>query len=149
MITITDDMFARPKYLEWVYMYFNKNTHNFGYIGRAKNSNRCAIRIMEHRSEEWCKDKDWTIAFCPCLNRTESEMMETLCINTYHPNVNKDKVGWGLLLGCHIPEVVDLPQIKESERKPVAYIQSFLETYEREILSTIKDFKGGNNELNR
>lgn len=91
-----------PSAFEWVYVYINKDTKEVGYVGRAKNAKRCARRIIEHRSDTWYSCGEWEIAFCPCLNRYESETMETVFINMYNPKWNKDKKGWGLPITTNI-----------------------------------------------
>lgn len=85
-----------PKHFEWVYVYIGKKSNEIGYIGRAKNAERCARRIIEHRNDHWYPSQEWKVAWYPCLNRFESETLEAILINRYNPKWNKDKVGWGL-----------------------------------------------------
>ena len=99
--------------MEWVYVYKNVNSEEIGYVGRSKNELRCSKRITEHRCEPWHKAGPWKLYFIPCLNRAESEAIETELINRYNPCGNRDKKGWGLFLedlqsldklGMHISE---------------------------------------------
>ena len=80
-----------PKHLEWVYIYIGKNSKEVGYVGRAKNSSRVEKRVVEHRKEAWYWSEEWELKFCPCLNRCESEYLETIYINKLHAKYNKDK----------------------------------------------------------
>ena len=85
-----------PDSFEWVYIYTESDTGELGYVGRAKNAQRCARRIFDHRRDEWYDTAEWDVAFAPVINRFESEIAETILINKYHPKWNRDKTDWGM-----------------------------------------------------
>ena len=91
----SDQELLLPLSMEWVYAYIDKKTGEAGYIGRAKNAKRLVRRMKEHQSDEWFGKGKWNIYFYPCINRWESEDMETILINKHNPRYNKDKKGWG------------------------------------------------------
>ena len=126
-----------PKHLEWVYIYIGKNSKEVGYVGRAKNSSRVEKRVVEHRKEAWYWSEEWELKFCPCLNRCESEYLETIYINKLHAKYNKDKVGWGVMLDNLVADLDDLPGINcESNIYFTTYggqLKNLLEKWEKEI----------------
>lgn len=84
-----------PKDFNFVYIYVEVDTEEVAYIGRVDSPRRAGARIHDHRCEKWYHGVDYAVAFIPCLNRFESEMLETVLINRYDPKYNIDKKGWG------------------------------------------------------
>lgn len=122
-----------PKKLEWVYVYIEKDTDEIGYIGRAKNSKRVARRILEHRREEWHDSGSWVLALWPCINRCESEYLETVLINTLFPKYNKDKVGWGTMIDSNPPQLEEMIQIDEANIYYHELLTNCLDEYESKL----------------
>lgn len=85
-----------PKDFNFVYVYVDMSTEEVAYVGRVDSPCRGGRRLHEHRCEKWYHRGEYAIAFIPCLNRFESETIETQLINRYSPKYNKDKKGWGL-----------------------------------------------------
>ncbi len=122
-----------PERFEWVYVYLGKQTDAVGYVGRAKNSSRCARRLFEHRSDSWYTSEKWKLFVCPCANRCESEYIETTYINRYKPKYNKGKVGWGTMLDDNIIELERLPSFDEDMVTCKEQAEWALNDYETQI----------------
>lgn len=85
-----------PTDFNFVYVYVNLDTDEIAYIGRVDSPHRGGMRLHDHRCESWYKHNKYAIGYIACLNRLESETVETELINRYDPKYNKDKKGWGL-----------------------------------------------------
>lgn len=94
-----------PKHFEWVYVYIGAQTHRVGYVGRAQSASNCVNRLRDHFRDEWINVEPWEVVLYPCLNRFESEHIETVLINKYSARYNKDKCGWGLPLDEFFPDL--------------------------------------------
>ena len=132
----TEIKMSAPDHLEWVYIYIDAYG-NAGYVGRAKSTKNCYSRLRSHRKEHWYSTKDWWVIFWPCVNRCESEYIETILINLLHPLWNVDKVDWGLLTTT-FPNLDDLPIYHEMVADYPNIFYQHLEPIEKEILENIK-----------
>ena len=119
-----------PDAFEWVYVYIGARSGHVGYIGRAKNAERCMKRIFEHRRDNWYLTEKWDVAFIPCINRFESETLETIYINKYHPLWNIAKTGWGLPEHDDSVDIRFLQHIKENSLNNDALLLDYLYTKE-------------------
>lgn len=128
-----------PSSFEWVYVYVGKKSKEIGYIGRAKSAARLARRIIEHRSDEWYKSESWDARFYPCLNRYESETLETILINRYEPKWNKDKKGWGAPVFPSIdePSIRDFAHVDE-KTITIINLKAWLKDQEQKIKEEMK-----------
>lgn len=126
-------MMAAPKHLEWVYIYVGEDSGSVGYVGRSKNAKRCAERLASHRREEWYSSERWIVYFCPCLNRNESESIETELINRHNAKWNKDKRNWGTFLEDEI-DINKMPRVSERQFSEASMIATGLSALEKRIL---------------
>ena len=126
-----------PKHFEWLYAYIGKDSGKVGYVGRSKNIKRCAIRLCEHKRDPWYSSEEWEWAFWPCLNRYESETLETIFINRYDPKWNKDKKGWGLPYDG--PTIEMMSKADEKLLDTIDMVSYMLDIYEQQLRDAMLD----------